>query len=347
MKLGARLIGEKRAVYSPCLSPLVLTISVVVLLAVLTSVVIAAVTIADFSVEAGTDRVFVFWETGSEIGNLGFYIWRSESQNAGYQKIPIGGTPQFIPSDDFGIGAQYTFEDLQATPYVLYYYKVQDIPANGTTGELVGPLAAGIGITLTPTPSPTPTATPTTTRRPGTRVPDTATPTRPLSEPSATPTPTAKATAAITSSPTPTPETVTSPANTVTPNPTPKLAASATPGAGESPVTATRNAPEPTVTSASQSPTPLPSESAATPESMATVSSDGLPLASPTVEVVSGATPVGDMTPEPEVTPAPGTATPVVVEGADVRRPILGWLWLFGLLGLGLVIAGIWLWRRG
>ena len=118
-----------------------------------TRVALSAVTIGGFTVEAGEQEIFVNWETASEVGNLGFYVWRSESPDTGYVKLPLDApSEQFIPSDDFGVGAFYEFVDTEITPGVLYYYKVQDIPADGSPGEMVGPESAGIGLT---TPDPT------------------------------------------------------------------------------------------------------------------------------------------------------------------------------------------------
>ena len=130
-------------------------------LAIAASAVWAAVTIANFEVEAGEDEINAYWETASEIGNLGFYIWRSESHDDGYGKLPLDVAPQeqFIPSEDFGMGYFYEFIDVQVTPGILYYYKVQDVPANGTTGDYVGPESAMIEPD-TPTPTPTMTQTP-------------------------------------------------------------------------------------------------------------------------------------------------------------------------------------------
>jgi len=140
-------------------------------LAIAVSVVWAAVTIANFEVEAGEEEINAYWETASEIGNLGFYVWRSESHDDGYDKLPLDAPQeQFIPSEDFGMGSFYEFVDVQVTPGILYYYKVQDVPANGSTGELVGPESAIIELeTLTPSPdtaTPTSTATPTPTPTP-------------------------------------------------------------------------------------------------------------------------------------------------------------------------------------
>lgn len=133
------------------------------------SLVLSAVTIAGFEVEAGEEEIFVYWETASEIGNLGFYVWRSENPDTGYVRLPLDApSEQFIPSEDFGVGAFYEYMDTEIVSGVLYYYKVQDVPANGSPGEMVGPESAGIDLTPDPT-TPPPTTPPTDT--------DTATPT--------------------------------------------------------------------------------------------------------------------------------------------------------------------------
>ena len=137
--------------------------------------VLASVSITGFTVQAGTDAIYVSWETGSEIGNLGFYVLRSQSETGTYERLPLG-TPseQFIPSDDFGVGASYDFTDVQVTPGIRYYYKVQDIPASGAP-ETVGPESAMIPLPATATATATvappttaaPSPTPTSTSQPG------------------------------------------------------------------------------------------------------------------------------------------------------------------------------------
>jgi len=119
---------------------------------------LAAVTITGFVVEAGDDEIYVNWETASEIDNLGFYVWRSQAATTGYVKVPLDlPSEQFIPStDEFGVGALYEFVDVQVTPGIRYYYKVQDVPASGGS-TMVGPESAMIPLPATATPSATPT----------------------------------------------------------------------------------------------------------------------------------------------------------------------------------------------
>lgn len=123
------------------------------------AVALAAVTISGFLVEAGDDEIYVNWETASEIGNLGFYVWRSQSETTGYVKVPLDlPLEQFIPSiDEFGVGALYEFVDVQVTPGIRYYYKVQDVPASGGS-TMVGPESAMIPFPATATPTATATS---------------------------------------------------------------------------------------------------------------------------------------------------------------------------------------------
>lgn len=131
----------------------------------ISSLVMGAVTLAHFELDPGPQEIYVYWETASEVGNLGFYLWRSEAELTGYYKLPVSDPGlQFIPSIDEGAGAFYEYVDDEATPGALYYYKLQDVPDTGAEGEYSQPLSGGIGLataTLTLTPSPTPTATPT------------------------------------------------------------------------------------------------------------------------------------------------------------------------------------------
>ncbi|HOT89973.1 MAG TPA: hypothetical protein PLJ78_01310 [Anaerolineae bacterium] len=156
----------------------------------------AAVVIADFTAEAGANSITLRWETASETGNLGFYLRRSLSKNGEYIRIS-----DFIPSLDEGAGAAYEYVDPDVTPGVTYYYKVEDVPENGSQGSFSDPVWATVPLNPTPTftPTPTPTATPTPTITP-TPFPTSATPTI---NPTVTFTPTGTATP--TPQPTPTP----------------------------------------------------------------------------------------------------------------------------------------------
>ena len=137
--------------------------------------VMAAVGIYDFQVRVDTDKVIVSWKTDFDYGNFGFYVLRSQSSNGTYERLPLGAPEQeqVIPSDDLGMG-RYEFRDVQVTPGIYYYYKVQDLPFNGQQ-ETVGPESAMIPLPATATATATtappttavPSSTPTSTPQPG------------------------------------------------------------------------------------------------------------------------------------------------------------------------------------
>ena len=297
-------------------------------------VVLAAVTITGFVVEAGEATIFVNWETASEIGNLGFYVLRSQSESGAYERLPLG-TPaaQFVPSDDFGVGAFYEFIDVQVTPGILYYYKVQDIPASGG-GETVGPVSAMIALPATSTPIPpivpTSTATPTPTS-----------------------TPTATATATPTSTATPSTLSTATSAATTTPSPT-----------SSAPVAATATAPATSTTpptlQSEDTPKPTPTQSMPLPTLVAPTATSTVTA---TVQPVAGAeelspspTPAGTGVGEGSEMPRDaGTLTPApvgVLGAVEAQRHdgfpfrMIG-LVLVAVVGAGMVGGGLWLWKRG
>ena len=357
------------------------------------ALLLAAVVIADFYVQAGDQEIYVYWETGSELGNLGFYVWRSENVNGPYEKLPLGQPQdQFIPSDDFGAGAFYEFVDVQVTPGILYYYKVQDIPSDGSTGEFVGPESAGINVappdtpTPTATPSPTPTSSPVgqPTAPPEASVLFWADPTELnagecstvqwqtnhvravyldgagvsglgaktfcpcydethtlyvtyLDGQSELFSVTLDVTGTCPGSP-PTPISPISPLGSPTPQPT--LSPGKTPAAIPTPTVMA-------VSPATPEPTPLPS----------VPSSAFSPVETPVLEVTDPGTgareEIGETPSKTEdVSAVPGEPVadmPVILgtEAASRPRLVTGmWLGLSGVLGLGLIAGGIWLWRR-
>ena len=104
----------------------------------------ANVTITSFTAEADMDSVTVEWETANELNNLGFHLWRSVEPAGSY--IDISG---FIPSLDEGAGAFYEYEDTNVMPGITYYYRLQDIPDDGSIGVFIGPISATIPLTTT------------------------------------------------------------------------------------------------------------------------------------------------------------------------------------------------------
>ena len=137
------------------------------------SLVWAAVTLTGFDGEASTECsedvevcITLKWETASETNNLGFRLWRSLTESGGY--LDISG---FIATLD-DAGAFYEHEDADVTPGITYYYKLQDLPADGNQNSYTDAISVIIPSPSTPvaTPTLTPTAslndTPTTTPTP-------------------------------------------------------------------------------------------------------------------------------------------------------------------------------------
>jgi hypothetical protein len=97
-----------------------------------------AVELASFRARGGDGEVLLEWETGSEIENLGFHLYRSASEEGSYVRI----TSSLIPGlGSSPAGAKYSYHDSGLTNGVTYYYKLEDIETTGKT-ELHGPVSA-------------------------------------------------------------------------------------------------------------------------------------------------------------------------------------------------------------
>lgn len=91
-----------------------------------------AVELASLSVSTTPDGIKVQWETGSEQDNIGFNIYRAETQDVA-RAMPINQQP--IPSQAPGqvLGAMYDYVDHSTAIGTLYHYWLQDM---AMTGEL-------------------------------------------------------------------------------------------------------------------------------------------------------------------------------------------------------------------
>ena len=80
------------------------------------------------------------WKTGTEIGNIGFNIYRSESEDSGYVKI----NGDIIPAKGSSThGAVYRFKDGNVEAGKAYWYKLEDIDSGGSTQH--GPVKVEVG----------------------------------------------------------------------------------------------------------------------------------------------------------------------------------------------------------
>ena len=98
-----------------------------------------AVTLASFDAQWSDSQVLVTWDTVSEISNLGFNLYRSESPDQVGELI----TAQMIPSQSPGSmqGFTYSFVDSNVTPGVTYWYTLEDLDMSGAANRH-GPVSA-------------------------------------------------------------------------------------------------------------------------------------------------------------------------------------------------------------
>ncbi len=143
--VGHRLGGEVWSALSRLKSWLLLLL---LLIGTVTGVY-AAVTVTEFTAEWADDQVHLHWETASEVGNLGFLLWRREGVEGEFSPIPVEvpgveGTIAFVPGIGDIIGGSYEVYDVNVTPGVLYEYKLQDVPDDGSAGEMFGPVTSSM-----------------------------------------------------------------------------------------------------------------------------------------------------------------------------------------------------------
>jgi hypothetical protein len=181
----------------------------ILLLAIPTVAVSAAVTLISFETTLVGDDVLVTWETASEAGTSGFFIQRKLPEED-YQRIS-----GLIQAYGDIIGATYAYTDTTVEKGNTYYYRLEDVQAD-TSSIFHNPISITIPLPPSPTPPPTspppppppvtlspkPTSTPAPTSTPPTGTPPTATPTR---TPTRTPVPSDGGGDTPTKTPTPAP----------------------------------------------------------------------------------------------------------------------------------------------
>jgi hypothetical protein len=106
-----------------------------------TTTTTALATLIDLSSITATpefNKVIIQWSTESEINNVGFNLYRAESENGEYIQI----NDSLIPSKGSSTqGASYEFVDNDVKNRKTYYYKLEDIDLNGIS-TLHGPITA-------------------------------------------------------------------------------------------------------------------------------------------------------------------------------------------------------------
>lgn len=118
-----------------------------------------AVTLAEFVAIPVAGGIDVRWETVSEVGTVGYHLWRSTTPNSPADRINTEMIPAQAPG---GGGATYTWLDENVHQGETYYYWLESVEADGNTA-LYGPVSAtmlpptAVNInTLTATSSPVP-----------------------------------------------------------------------------------------------------------------------------------------------------------------------------------------------
>ncbi len=272
----------------------------------------ASVDLLYFIAEQGSGQIVLYWETGSEMNNAGFYVNRRQGL-AEFQRI----SPLIPPVAEGINGAHYQYPDQDVITGTTYTYLLEILDSAGGAPQFSVPVTVTFGVTAS-TPTATATVTPTATL-----------------PPTLTPSPTATATGSTaTSSPSAT-STLTltwtaSPTRTITRTPTvtPRRTATRTPTFRFP--TATRRVFTPTrVLSPTATVTLTPTETE-TPTQTATFRP--LPRLTLIFPVLS---PTGTATRTPTLTPT-DTPPPGVLSG-EPNRPSL----LMTLLGGAIVLAWV------
>jgi hypothetical protein len=97
-----------------------------------------AVDLLSFVAKGRDQAVDLSWETGSEIDNLGFNLYRSTSMSGPYALLTERPIPGLGSSPE---GARYHYSDVGLENGVTYYYRLEDIETTGRT-EMHGPVSA-------------------------------------------------------------------------------------------------------------------------------------------------------------------------------------------------------------
>ncbi|HEY7698989.1 MAG TPA: hypothetical protein VIE88_11270, partial [Vicinamibacteria bacterium] len=97
-----------------------------------------AVELVSFSARGVDSGVELTWETGSELSNLGFHLYRATSPGGPFERITSRPTPGLGSSPS---GARYRHLDSGLSNGETYFYELEDIEDTGRT-ERHGPVSA-------------------------------------------------------------------------------------------------------------------------------------------------------------------------------------------------------------
>ncbi|MCG6927419.1 MAG: C25 family cysteine peptidase [Acidobacteria bacterium] len=112
---------------------------------------VTAVELVSFEAVPGDGRVDLRWETGSEVDNLGFHLYRAMAPEGPWERLTRTLIPGLGSSPE---GARYSYLDPGLSNGVTYFYQLEDVETTGYT-ERHGPVSAtpfpGGGVGLDPT----------------------------------------------------------------------------------------------------------------------------------------------------------------------------------------------------
>gem|GEM_PF-5576388 len=98
-----------------------------------------AVTLASFTAKAGVGAVNLSWETGTEIDNAGFNLYRAAAEGGPYTKV---NAALIAAQGDAVSGASYSYLD-QRLQAGTYFYKLEDVDLSGVV-TTHGPVSATV-----------------------------------------------------------------------------------------------------------------------------------------------------------------------------------------------------------
>jgi hypothetical protein len=90
---------------------------------------VTAISLLSFTAKGEGSAVQVDWQTGQEVRNKGFNLYRGEGPGGGWVKLNSGLIP--AAASGTGEGASYRFTDRPPVAGRLYYYRLEDVEVSG------------------------------------------------------------------------------------------------------------------------------------------------------------------------------------------------------------------------